>query len=85
MFAAIKKAGGELIDYTEFDGEGHGIWDRVYEDRDNMDWLYSQSLAERRKKAEKKAKLVRGALIGGVGAALSAVLVAVGIKKKKKK
>ena len=85
MFEAIKKAGGELIDYTEFDGEGHGIWDRVYEDRDNMDWLYSQSLAERRKKAEKKAKLVRGALIGGAGAALSAVLVAVGIKKKKKK
>jgi len=85
MFAAIRKAGGELIDYTEFDGEGHGIWDKVYEDRDNIDWLFAQNLAERRKKAEKKAKLVKIAAIGSIGAALSAVLVAVGLKKAKKK
>ena len=83
MYAAIRKAGGELIDYTEFDGAGHGVWAQVYEDRDNIDWLYAQSLAERRKKAEKKAKLLKLAA-AGAGAALSAVLVAVGISKKKK-
>ncbi|MBE6725408.1 MAG: phospholipase [Ruminococcaceae bacterium] len=84
MYAAIRKAGGELIDYTEFDGAGHGVWGQVYEDRDNIDWLYSQSLAERRKKAEKKAKLVKIAA-AGAGGALSALLVILGITKNKKK
>ena len=85
MFAAIKKAGGTLIEYTEFDGEGHGIWDRVYEDTDNIRWMYAQNLADRRKKAEQKAKILKTAAIGGAGAVLSAILVAVGLKKNRKK
>ncbi|MBQ3708600.1 MAG: phospholipase [Clostridia bacterium] len=85
MFAAIRQAGGTLIDYTEFDGEGHGIWDKVYEDREVVDWLYAQSLAERRKAAEKKGKIVKAAAVGGGGALLTAFLVALGLKNKKKK
>lgn len=84
MFAAIKQAGGELIDYTEFDGCGHGVWDMVYSDREVVDWLYAQNLAERRKKAEKKGKIVKAAALGG-GAILAAVLTALGIRKSKKK
>ena len=84
MFAAIRREGGTLVDYTEFDGEGHGIWDKVYEDRENIDWLYAQNLAERRKKAEKKDKIVKAAAIGG-GTVVGALLVLLGIKKAKKK
>ena len=83
MFAAIRKAGGEEIDYTEFDGMGHNVWDIVYSDRENIDWLFSQSREVRRKKAEKKQKLIKGALFGGLGAAVSAAVVILGVKKKK--
>ena len=84
MFAAIRQAGGNLIDYTEFDGCGHGIWDKVYEDREVVDWLYAQNLAERRRAAEKRDKLVKAAAVGGGGALLTAILVALGLRKKKK-
>ena len=85
MYAAIRKAGGQIIDYTEFDGAGHGIWGTVYEDRDNIDWLFSQTLTERREKAEKKSKIVKIAAAGSAGAIVSSLLVAAGVKKKKKK
>ncbi len=85
MYAAIRRAGGELIDYTEFDGCGHPIWDMVYSDRDNIDWLYSQSREERRKKAQKSANLKKAAAAGGAGAVLSVILVLLGVNKKKKK
>ncbi len=82
MFAAIKKEGGEMIDYTEFDGAGHNVWDMTYNDPDNVEWLFSQSRAERRKKAERNAKLKKAAAVGGVGAVLSVLLVFLGRKKK---
>ena len=85
MFAAIKKAGGELIDYTEFDGMGHNVWDTVYTDREVIDWLFEQSLAERRAKAEKKSKIVKAAAFGTAGSLVSAALVFLGIKKSKSK
>jgi len=85
MYAAVRRAGGELIDYTEFDGEGHGIWGDVYSDRDNVDWLFRQSRLARRLKAEKKAKITKIAAAGGAGAILSVILVMLGMKKKKKK
>ncbi len=85
MYAAIKSEGGELIDYTEFDGDGHGIWDRVYNDRDNIDWLFSQSRADRRIAAEKRKKLEKTVTIGGIGAAVAAVAVVLGVKSRKKK
>ena len=86
MFAAIKNAGGELIDYTELDGWDHGIWDYVYSDRRNIDWLFAQSRKDRRLKAEKNAKYKKLAAIGGAaGAALSIVLALTANKKKKTK
>lgn len=86
MFAAIKKAGGEVIDYTELDRWQHGIWDHVYSTRENIDWLFSQSREERRKKAEKAAKAKKLAAIGTVaGAALSVAVALLAGKKKKKK
>ncbi len=84
MYAAIRRAGGESIDYTEFDGAGHLIWDMVYGDRENIEWLFAQSLAQRRKKAKKKAVIGKIAAVGGAGAVLSLLLVILKHKKKKK-
>lgn len=86
MFASIKKAGGKCISYTEFDGMGHNVWDNVYEDVDNLKWLFSQNLADRKKKEEadsKKMKIVAG-VAGGVAASVLAGIVAVLAKKKTK-
>lgn len=85
MYAAIRREGGELIDYTEFDGAGHGIWGDVYSDRENIDWLFSQSRLARRLKAEKKAKITKIAAAGGAGAVLTVLLILLGMKKKKLK
>lgn len=43
MVAAIKAAGGD-VRYTEYPGQGHMIWDRVYGDRAFVDWLFAQRL-----------------------------------------
>lgn len=86
MFAAIKREGGEKITYTELDGWDHGIWDHVYSDRDNIDWLFSQTLTERRKTAEKnslKKKLVAAG--SAVGLAATAVLAFIAHRKITKK
>ena len=85
MYASIKNEGGENIDYTEFDGCGHGIWGMVYSDRENIDWLYSQSREGRRKKAEKAAKIKKAAAAGGAGSVLAVLLILLGVKKSKKK
>ncbi len=85
MYASIRRAGGEKISYTEFDGEGHVIWDAVYGDRENIDWLFSQSRLERRLKAEKAGKIKKAAVLGTLGAVLSAALVILGVKTKKKR
>jgi len=39
--AAIKKCGGKKIEYTEFPGQGHFIWNKVYSDNKNFEWLFS--------------------------------------------
>lgn len=75
MFAAIRQAGGEEIGYTEFDGAGHGIWGDVYSDPENIQWLYAQSREERRKKAEKKDRIVKIAAAAGSGLAVVGIAV----------
>ncbi len=86
MYAAIRREGGENITYIELDGVGHGAWNPVYEDSENMKWLFSQSLAERRKKAERRQKITKAAAAGGIiGTFLSAVVIALVKSKKKKK
>ena len=84
MYASIVKEDGENISYTEYDGEGHMIWSKVYSDPQVIRWLFAQSREERRLKAEKKDKLKKAALAagGGVGVLLSILLV---IMKKRKK
>ena len=87
MFAAIREAGGEDISYTEFDGAGHGIWGEVYSDLENIRWLFSQSREERRKKAEKKEKIIKIAAAAGSGAiavGIAALKIVSAVKKKKK-
>lgn len=82
MFSAIKREGGEDIGYTEFDGAGHNVWDSVYTDRQVIDWLFSQSREERRKKAEMRSKVTKAAAVAG-GGALSLALIILNASKKK--
>lgn len=42
MVAAIKNAGGEKINYTEYPGRGHGCWYTVWEMPEAYRWLFSQ-------------------------------------------
>lgn len=85
MYAAVMREGGEDINYTEFEGCGHGIWDMVYSDRGNIDWIFAQSRKERRERAEKRAKIQKAAAMGGVGAVISVAMILLGINKKKRK
>lgn len=39
---AVKKAGGELMNYSELAGEGHGITGVVYPREDLYEWLFKQ-------------------------------------------
>jgi predicted peptidase len=41
MVAAIKAAGGK-IEYVEYPDGTHGIWDRVYDNREVWRWLFEQ-------------------------------------------
>lgn len=40
---AIKACGGNKITYTEFPSMGHLIWEKVYTDPQNLDWLFSNT------------------------------------------
>jgi len=42
---AVKKSGGELMNYTELDGAGHGITGMVYPRTDLHEWLFKQKKA----------------------------------------
>ncbi|MEO2031416.1 MAG: prolyl oligopeptidase family serine peptidase [Planctomycetaceae bacterium] len=42
MIAALKKEGGSPR-YTEYEGAGHGIWQRTYQNNEIWDWLFSQT------------------------------------------
>lgn len=39
---AIKDAGSELIKYTEYAGVGHNSWDKAYDDKEMVAWLFAQ-------------------------------------------
>lgn len=86
MFASIRKAGGENISYTEFDGWSHNVWDKAYSDTSNFVWMFEQSLVERKKEAEKKSKIKKLATAGGVaGVLVSLAVFFLGSKKNNKK
>jgi predicted peptidase len=42
MVAAIRAAGNPNIQYTEFPGVGHNVWDMVYDSPDVIKWLLAQ-------------------------------------------
>ena len=39
---AIKSQGGKMIEYTEYPKMGHFIWNKVYNDYENLEWLMGQ-------------------------------------------
>lgn len=41
---AIKTCGGNNIEYTEFPNMGHLIWNKVYSNNTNIEWLFSNKL-----------------------------------------
>lgn len=77
---AIKSYGRGMISYTEFEDEGHGIWDRVYSDTDNVKWLFSNVKNQPASTpiSYKKVAKFAGIALGVIGAA-----VLLGKKKKK--
>jgi len=85
MYASIMKEDGENISYTEFDGEGHDVWGKVYSDPNVIRWLFEQNREERRLKAEKKAKLKKTAIAAGGGAGVLLSILLLILKKTKKK
>jgi predicted peptidase len=46
MIAAMKKMGGQPK-YSEYQGLGHGSWDKAFSEPDLYPWLFSQSLSKR--------------------------------------
>ena len=41
---AINSQGGHLIEYIEFPKMGHFIWNRVYNDYSNLEWMFNQQI-----------------------------------------
>lgn len=39
---AVKAAGKDNLAYMEYSGVGHGVWSPVYDDLQNIHWLFSQ-------------------------------------------
>ena len=45
---AIKSQGGKKIEYTELPQMGHFIWNKVYNDYQNLEWLFGQERGARK-------------------------------------
>lgn len=41
MAAKMKELNAEKFTYIEYENLGHGCWDATYENRDNIEWLFS--------------------------------------------
>lgn len=42
MVKALQDAGSKTIKYTEYPGVGHNSWDKAYDDKEMLDWLFMQ-------------------------------------------
>ena len=92
MVEAIEAAGGAKVQYTEFEGSGHGIWGITFDQKDLYSELKKCRLSDRGidpyeiKEKPKENKMLPYILTGGavllVAAAVSAVLVVKGKKKR---
>lgn len=82
MYAAIKALGKGKIRYTEFENGYHNIWDDVYSNKSNINWLFSNV----KRAKEKKMPAINYKHVGIAGAAAllagAALLI---IKNNKKK
>jgi predicted peptidase len=47
MVEALKQAGNRKVRYTEYEGAAHNVWDRVYADRELVEWLFGQSRVQK--------------------------------------
>ena len=50
---AIRSQGGKQIEYTEFPKMGHFIWNKVYNDYQNLEWLMGQERGMRNQQIKK--------------------------------
>jgi len=48
MVSALHDAGSSSVQYTEYEDGAHAIWDRVYGNREVLDWLLSQRRDEKK-------------------------------------
>ena len=81
MYAAIKAVGKGKIRYTEFDNGYHDIWDDVYSNKNNINWLFSNVKPPK----EKKLPNINYKHVGIAGAAALLAGAALLIAKSKKK
>lgn len=81
MYSAIKAVGKGKITYIEFPDGPHNVWDRVYSNVNNINWLFSHVKPEKKSTPSVDYRKVgaAGLAIGLVGAAL----LILGKKKKK--
>lgn len=47
MVESLKLAGNRKVQYTEYEGAAHNVWDRTYANPDVIDWLLRQNRAEK--------------------------------------
>ncbi len=47
MVDALKQSGNNKVRYTEYEGAGHAVWDRVYGDDEVLAWLLRQTRARK--------------------------------------
>ena len=82
MYSAISAQGKGRITYTEFPDRAHDIWDPVYMNAANVNWLFSQRKPEKKRPVQNVSYKKVGTAIGIAGA-LTAALIILGKKKKK--
>ena len=90
MVEAIKAAGGTKISYTDFVGDGHGIWNLTFSQANLYSQLKRCKLTDRgidpyAEKGDDGSKLLPACLAGGGALAAVAVTVILLIKRKKKR
>ena len=87
MYRAIKVIGGSKIKYVEYPDIAHDVWTTVYENPENIRWLFSKRRETKVRGTSEKAKKagIAGVVLGVVGAVLFSVVKKRRRNKKNKK
>ena len=83
MYRAIKVLGGAKIKYVEYPEAGHDVWTPVYENLDNIRWLFSKRRETKVRGSSDKAK--KAGIVGVVLGVIGAVIFSVAKKRRKKR